>query len=297
MKRMRSLLLVGLCLLSTLAGAFAQEILLGTTSGAAGSLYSINPTTGAATSIGFLQDGIGDPFGVTGLAWDSLTGVLYGSTSNNSGTTPGALVTIDPNTGTVTLIGAFATSGPLFTMSDLTFDATTGNLYGVSALTGDLYTINMLTGLAVPVGNAGFAPLSTTGNGLAASSGGTLFGTPTGANGTLFTYSKSDGSVTSVGTLSGAPIPTGAINALAFDGAGTLFGVNIDNGQGGSKNTHLITINTTTGAITDVGASVNSLDAIVFISPIPEPTTTALLGAGMVLLTLAGLRRYRRSLS
>src|SRR2546423_7536356 len=161
MNRMRTFLLITLCLVSTLTGAFAQEILLGTTSGAAGRLYSINPNTGAGTQIGFLQDGIGDPFGVTGLAWDNLTGVLYGSTSNNSATTPGALVTIDPNTGTVTLVGLFAAGS---TMADLTFDPTTGNLYGIAALTGNLYNINMLTGTALLVGNAGFLPLSTTGN-------------------------------------------------------------------------------------------------------------------------------------
>jgi hypothetical protein len=75
------------------------------------------------------------------------------------------------------------------------------------------------------------------------------------------------------------------INAMDFDGS-TLLGINNTSGGGGGA-THLVSINTVSGAITDIGLSANSLDALaVQASAIPEPSTLALFGAGIAALIL-----------
>jgi PEP-CTERM motif len=290
MNRIPRILLVGLCFLSSLTGLFAEEVLLGTTGGSGtGTLYSIDPSTGAATGIGLLIDGTGHPYAVTGLAFDNVTGILYGSTSNRSPTGSNSLVAINPSTGAVTFIGSFATSG---TMADLTFDVTTTTLYGTGSLDGNLYSINPATGVATAVGSAGFPATSTiVGAGVAANSAGQIFGAPQGASGPLVQYNKTNGSATTVATLSGAPFSSGAIAAMAFNSGGTLYGVNIDNG--GTRATDLVTIDSVTGAVTNIGASANLLDAIVFMTPVPEPTTTMLFGAGVVFLAITIVRRCR----
>lgn len=108
-------------------------------------LYVLDPTNGAIVST------IG-PFGfaITGLAFDPSTGVLYGSTGNQSPTSPKSLVRIDTSTGAGTLIGSFGVSGQ--TMADLTFG---GTLYGSGSSRGDLYTVDRATGLATFVGASG----------------------------------------------------------------------------------------------------------------------------------------------
>jgi PEP-CTERM motif len=290
-KRMRKILFAGFCFLSGLTGAFAQEVLLGTTSSAAGDLYQIDPTTGTATHIGFLQDGSFAQFGVTGLAFDSVTGVLYGSTSNNSATDKQSLVSIDPNTGFVTFIGAFNVGSN--TMADLTFDVATATLYGTGSKDGNLYSINTATGVATAVGSGSGLTGPFRGNALAVNGSGQLFGAPLGASGSLVQFSKTSGAATPVATLSGAQFPAGTIAAMAFNSGGTLYGVNINDT---SFATELVTIDPATAAISNIGASVDALDAIVFYNPtaVPEPTTTVLFGAGLVFLTITGIRRYHR---
>ena len=296
MKRIRRILFVGLCLLTSLTGVMAQEILLGTTSGVTGDLYQIDPNTGVGTLIGPLIDNGFNPYAVTGLAFDSVNGVLYGSTSNNSGaggSSSKELVAINPTTGTVTVVGSFTTTG---TMADLTFDTTTATLYGTGSLDGNLYVINTTTGAAMAVGSAALGN-STAGNGVAANSAGQIFGSPLGASGSLVQFNKSNGSAATVATLSGAPVSTGAINAMAFNSGGTLYGVNVDNNVG-ARPTDLVTINTGTGVVTNIGASVAGLDAIVFFNPtaVPEPATLSLLGLGAVgSFGLNVLRRRRRN--
>lgn len=291
MKRMGRILLLGLCFLASLTRVFAQEVLLGTTaqSSAVGDLYSINPNTGAATLIHALADGTGNPYAVTGLAFDNVTGILYGSTSNRSSTGARELVAINPNTGFVTVVGFFGAGAQ--TMADLTFDTTTATLYGTGSSDGNLYSIDPTTGVATAVGSSGIA--NPRGGGVAANSAGQIFGAPQLANGPLVQFNKSNGAATAAATLHGAPFSGGAIGAMAFNSGGTLYGINISDT---TNATHLVTIDDVTGAVSDVGASVDFLDAIVFYNPtaIPEPTTTMLLGAGLTFLAITGIRRYRR---
>ena len=138
MKRKTILLLV-VCLLSTLVTVSAQTVLLGTTGRhTAGDLYSIDPNTGAATVIGPLVGNFENTYAATGLAFDKLTGILCGSTSFQSPTGSNSLVTINLFTGAVTFIGSFSDGD---TMADLTFDTTTATLYGMGSQDGNLYSI------------------------------------------------------------------------------------------------------------------------------------------------------------
>jgi hypothetical protein len=244
-----------------------------TASGGPGELYRLDPATGGILQdIGALNDAFGLNYGITGLAFDPFSGLLYGSTANNNPATRAQLVTINPLNGLVTVIGAFnvGNSGTTpSTMSDLSFDPTTGRLYGVGSVGGpQLYSINLLTGQATVIGSTGLT--STSGGGLAISSSGAFYGTPTATR--FGTYNSGSGAFTTIANPA-KPAGGGAYAALAFDGSGLLYGLN--SGPGTPPVTHLVTIDPVTGAVTDIGASVNALDAIAF-APVPEPSTLSL---------------------
>lgn len=212
-------------------------------------LYTLSPISGAiATNIGPIG------FAVTGLAIQPGTGTLYGSTGGNAPISPNSIITINKTTGAGKLLGATGLGG---SVADLTFTSD-GRLYGWSEDSDDLVTINPKTGVATVVASS---TLGTSGSGLAASSTNVLFFTGDGATGDLRTVNRTTGLATVVATMIG-PVGGSAINALAFSGS-TLYGSRSARGGLGSATT-LITINTTTGAITSLGASVNDLDAIVF---------------------------------
>ncbi len=230
------------------SGAGSGQLLAADGSNGLSNLYTLNPATGAVTStIGAIG------YGVTGLAVHPTTGTLYGVTGRNSSLSPGSLITINRTTGAGTLVGDLF-AGTTNPVADITFTSD-GTLYGWSQNTNDLVTIDLTTGVATVVGDSG---LSTFGSGLAASSANVLFFTGNGDNGQLRTVDGATGLTTDVATLNGGTgIP---INALAFNGS-TLFGSRSGNGSVASD---LITIDTTTAAITVVGPSVDNLDAIVF---------------------------------
>jgi hypothetical protein len=264
--------------------ADAQTLYGSTAAGAAGELYTLNPANGAMIAdIGPLNDSIGTNYPITGLAFHPTTGVLYGSTGNNPATTAGRLVTINPATAQVTFVGLFnagpvTSGGTPATMADLAFDST-GNLYGVSSVGGpNLYSINIATGQASLVGNNG-ASTSTTGGGLAISAGGTGYGTPTASR--FGTYNLATGLYTNIANPA-KPLG-GGYGALDFSGP-VLYGLNV--GVGNPEPTALVTIDPATGAVTNLGNSVTSLDAIAF--QVPEPA------AGLSLLAAAPLIRRRR---
>jgi hypothetical protein len=289
--------LIGLTLgfafsLAVAAPAFA-EVLYGA-DGAGGNpanLYILNPATGAIVST---VGPIG--FSVTGLAIHPTTGVLYGSTSRKSAASPHSLITINKTTGAGTLVGSFIV-GSLETMADLTFTSD-GTLYGwLEPSSDDLYTINTATGAATLVGNSG---LSTFGSGLAANAANVLFYAGDGDTGPLRTISRTTGLPTTVGTLNGST--ERSISAMAFNAAGTLYAVRLNDDGSASGVADLLTINTTTAAITILGPTVNALDAIVFdggVVVVALPTAVPTLdmeslAALLVLLAAGGLWMARR---
>lgn len=252
-----------------------------TAAGGPGELYILDSSTGGVLQdIGALNDASGQNYGITGLAFDPMTGVLFGSVSNSDAAVAAQLVTVDPSTALVTVIGAFNAGNPgtrAATMADIDFDPTSGGLYGIGSVGGpQLYSINTGTGQATITGPTGLT--STTGGGVAIDAAGNVYGTPTSSR--YGTYDKVTGAFALVAN------PTkfvgGAYAAMAFNDVGMLYGLNLGTGNA----THLVTFDPTTGAATDIGPSVVNLDAIAFrpkAGAIPEPGTMALLlGPGLI---------------
>jgi hypothetical protein len=267
----------------------AQSILYAATgsAGTAGTLYTIDASSGSILSSHAITNAAGGgAIGITGLAFSPTTGVLYGVTvtsTNNGNTVASSLVTINPNTGVATVIGALGIS-----ISDISFRSN-GTLYGFEARTPySLATINLSSGVATTVGISGLSGVS--GGGLAFSPTGTLYVSAKGSQtGTLDTLNPATGALTIGPALSGALFL--GMGALAFDAGGTLFGAD-NNGTGGTLvDVALETINIVTGAVSFVIDLPDNTDAIAF-APVPEPST-----AGLFALGAAGtiaLALYRR---
>jgi outer membrane autotransporter protein len=234
----------------------ARDILFGAIGGGnLSDLFILNPSNGSVVA-----DLGPTGFSISGLRFDPTTGILYGSTANNVGVSRGSLITINPLTGTGTLVGSFGVAG--HTAADIAFTSN-GTLYGWFEPSHDsLYTINKTTGVATLVGPSG---LSTFGSGLAANSHDVLYFTGNGPNGPLRTIDKTSGLPTTVATMSGAPLPGASVNALAFDSHDVLYAVN-GGDFGPNSLAHLVIINTTTGVMTDLGSTLRGLDAIAFLS-------------------------------
>lgn len=266
-------LLCALGALSLGAQANAGTLYGATATGAPGELYILDPSTGAMIQdIGPLNSSLGTNYPVTGLAFHPITGALYGSTAHSDANIRARLVIINPQTAQVTVVGRFnLPSQTNATMTDLAFDAN-GNLYGISTANGPhLCSINTATGQGTYVGPGAFN--STVGGGIAINSSGVIYSTPTTTSTTTPT-TVTFGIYDSVGeftVITNIPNPLSSsyasYGALAFDETRVLYGLNLGNGN--PTPTHLFTINPTNGAATEIGASVNSLDAIAF-QPTPR---------------------------
>src|SRR6266513_4151410 len=185
--------------------AQSRDILyVATGGGVASNLYILNSTNGSiASTIGPIG------YAVTGLVFDPTSGVFYGVTSENSPNARASLITINPVTGTGTLIGSEVNGRPI---ADITITKD-GTMYGWGEGTDDLYVINKSTGVATRVSNQ---PIGTYGSGLAANSTDVLFYTGSGRTGPLRTVDKTTGLVTTVATLNGSPGRDGdLVNSLA----------------------------------------------------------------------------------
>src|SRR5262245_30301417 len=203
-----------------LYGADGQR---GTAPSGVTNLFVLDQATGAVLStvgpIGFAP---------TGLSFNPFNGVLYGVTAPQGPNPRRQLITINTSTGAGTLIGPLGV-----TMDDIAFDRD-GTLYGWSgrASGSDLYRINLVSGAATRVGEAG---ITDTGVRFAIDASGTPYLAADGATGVLRTVNKATGAVTTVATLTGAPFSDAdSIAAFAFDEAGTLFGVNLQEGGPGN---------------------------------------------------------------
>ncbi len=256
-------LVASCCALLAFASLGSAQSLLYGANGAGNNpsnLFILNPSNGGVVrTVGPIG------FGVTGLAIDPTTGTLYGATGRNTGPgtgpNPGSLITINRTTGAGILVGDLRPNTDV--VADLTFTPD-GQLYGwlepSSTTADDLVSINKATGAATIVGDSG---LSTYGSGLASNSAGVLYFAGEGESEALRTVNRTTGATTVVATLNGDAVLQRGISALAFDPSGTLFGTRLPS-DSPPFNSDLITINTSTGAITSKGPSVDRLDAIVF---------------------------------
>jgi fluoride ion exporter CrcB/FEX len=169
-------------------------------------------------------------------------------------------------------------------------------LYGWKGrdVTGGLVTINLTTGAATPIG----VGIGSKGAGLAFNPFGILYAANNGATTFLRTVNKTTGATTDVAAFTGAPAGFDALNALAFNSAGVLYGSNSDR-DGPNAHVNLVTINTTTGAITTIAALPNDTDALAFQTSsfpgVPAPSTLIMVLIGLaVVIAGRGLVLSRR---
>jgi DNA-binding beta-propeller fold protein YncE len=265
------------------AGGGTSALYIGSSTANGGALTQVAPVT-----IG------GSPVALTSIAFNPATGVLYGAASST-----GELVTINTANANATIVGSYnLPSGG--TVTSIAFSPDGSTLYGyVKQITGQgqntegLYTLGT-TGGSTLVGYPGAgAKFTTSGDGMALNSAGTLYLAGKGASGTLYTLSTSNGAPTAGKTLSGAPYSGGQIKALGFDSSGTMYGINLQNT--GSFPAEYVTIDPNTGIVTDQGAMPDGMIGLAFQpTSVPEPGSLALVACAAVTGWLVHARTRRR---
>lgn len=258
--RQRVFAVVGLCGALVSIEAAAQTLYaasvrsLATTGGqgVAGSLYTVNLGTGSATFVAPVLLNGSTPIGLTGMAAHPQTGIFYAITSPLSTSQGQSLVTVDVNTGNATLIGEIRHN-----TSDISFNRA-GILFAWLTNTSQLGIVNLATGTITPIGNArGAGPPA----GLAIDARGLAFITPSGAGGSLDMVDIGTGNITTGPMLTEAPFPS-SINSMTFTPSGLLLAVNSNAGV--PANTRLVTINLSTGKVSNIGTLPDDTDALAF---------------------------------
>ena len=252
-------------------------------------------------------------------------GQAFGSVIGYSITSSDDLVTVDLMTGTTTTIGTLGVDGDY---EGLAFSPL-GTLFAFEDNGQDLYTINITTGAATLVGNSG---VDVSNSGLSFRSDGTLFLTVDGGVEGLYTLNTSTGAATLVGNYPSDP----RISAIAFRNDGTLFGINPEDdelvtintstgalttvaplsiilGEGSQQGLDfdasgtlylmsesldgVYTVDTGTGLLTlSVSLPDGTESFAIPKTVIPEPSSLALSGFGVLMLAGYGWRRRRKTL-
>jgi hypothetical protein len=215
-------------------------------------LYQIDDYAASPTAVDIGKSGTI----LTDLAIDPLSDAAYGISYTD-------LYSVNLNTGKAAEIGALGQSG----MDALTFSAT-GTLYAMSTNSADLYTVNLTSGKATVVFDTGF----TASGDLAFETDGSLYLTaPTD----LVKIDLSDDTATDVGKMGVT------LFGLVVDSSGNMYG---GEGNGGST-AIMFSVNTTTGAATEIGAIADASSLGLYglsfdYPPLPPPplegTTTSL---------------------
>ena len=229
-------------------------------SGATGTLVELYPGTGGTVrTVGTLSRGI------TALAQNPVTGVVYATTAQVPGGGGFARDLVIVNIANA----ALTTVGPINLgvggIADIAF-RNDGTLFGWNENTDDLITLNLATGAGTIVGNAG---ISTRGSGMEFLQDGRLLFAGQNGNGALRTVAPATGLTTVIGTLTGAPFPTQPINAMTVAPDGSVWA---SNRNISTTAANLIRINPATAVITDVGASLPNMDAVAWICAPAVPT-------------------------
>jgi hypothetical protein len=253
-------------------------------SGETSFLYSINPANGAPSLIGPIG------FGAIGGIRFNSGGTLFGTGQTQIGSGNVSLLTITPCTGLGTAIGTTQLDDiDFWEVADISFRASDGTLFATMfADEGDngLSTFNTTTG--VPTKVATF-PSFAAGAGIAFSSTGTLF---YAAGASLDTVNATNGALTTVASFTfpnffeGSP---SSLTAMDFQpSTGTLFGAastalavpeEIAAAHAPIRNeapsttpaNYLVTINTTSGAVSSVGETELGMNSIAFSPAVALP--------------------------
>jgi hypothetical protein len=263
-----------------------------------GRLYIVDPATAEARLVGplRLRDG-GAYIGVTGLAVDPRTRVLYGVTAGLSPGLPPSLIKIDPKTAQATLVGRLGHSA-----ADINFDAA-GRLFAWLTDIKQMGIVDLANGVATPLGPASSIP-EATGGGLAMDARGIAHIAATTAAGTIDTFDTRTKVLTQGPVLTGAPYLS-AIHSLTFSAAGVLYGVNSNLSV--PAKTALVVIDPVSGLVSLVGALPEDAIGLAFSpdavaeaeqSNLVRPAYLAVAGAallgGVVVFALRQLRNVSR---
>jgi len=229
-------------------------------------ILTVDQTTGLAT-----------PLGASGASWvgdmtsDTRAGsvTLWGTNITTGAPFAGQLLTINPATGAATTVGTYDSPSEIVSLA---YDPVTNALYGNTSLgfgaaADVLYSINPATGATTQIGQGiGFDAVYALGF---------------DNTGRLFGISNSDlieiNTATGVGTLIVALRASALFDMAARPEDNAMFVA-----QSGGE---IWTLDTTTGALTDVGPhGAGNVVGLAF-SPVPEPiSVTLLLLGGLALL-------------
>jgi hypothetical protein len=282
-----------LCLAIGLLGTYSQiqaaSILYGgvgrgspTNSGA---LVTVDQTTGAGIVIGNATGASG----LTGLVFDPLLGIFFGTGNTDETFEGGTSQLYRINAGSGSAIGSpinITAAGLLIVITDLALQPSTGFLYGnylnTTNFTNTIYRIDKATGVATVVGNTG-----RTGATLAFSPGGVLYMTTAEFDmnavflrGFLNTVDPSTGAI----LTTSSPFTTAHVGGLAVRPEdGVIF-------ASGGRPGDIYTLSTS-GTQTLVGITgVGGVGDLAF-APVPEPATL-LTGALAAFMLFASRRRH-----
>jgi len=240
-----------------------------------GQFGTVDLQTGKFTSIGTTT---GNP--LAGIA--ALNGTLYSVNSSNQ------LVTIDPTTGTTTVVGATGASFIVVAGSG-------SHLFGMDA-SDNLYSINLTTGAATLIGSTGITPLGNNAytNSLAGNGSDLFYTEELGGGGsvlasTLFRIDETTGISSAVGLTGIHDIAGAGFTDSTFYGYTSPFLV-------ASTVPSLYSVDTTTGTASFVATLDPALEGSVFggTTAVPEPSSWTFLLAGMVLIASARILRRPR---
>ncbi len=251
------------------------------------SLYLIDSATGNATLIG--PTGF---FFCRGLDFHPVTNVLYAGCFD--GVDEQVLIVIDTESGKGTEIGLFNANGIL---QDFSFSRD-GTLYAYfrAKVSNFLATININTGAVNEVGPSG---LFGEGNGIGFDQINELFLAQTDMIPSLYLLNQSSGLASLVTDFTLPPLDEGftIINSMDLNPATNAMFGSLDIQQFSYEH-YLVTIDTSTGVVTNVGETVEGLEAIAFLNPrisnIPTMSEYGMAAVGLALLSISIFALFRR---
>ncbi len=167
-------------------------------------LLQIDTGTGVASVLSTITGAVGR---ITSIAFDTVSGVLYGNTTLGFGGGSDRLYTIDVGTGVATEIGAIGFDN----VFALAFDMA-GGLYGVSDRTNELLSIDTGSGIGSLIGSTG---LNTVFDLAMDPDSGIMYASDAFSTDSLYTIDLGTGATTLVGGFNN-PNATN-IAGLAFD--------------------------------------------------------------------------------